>query len=139
MAFLTPAFFAAAVALGLPIYIHLLKRHKTTPTPFSSLMFFERRTQSSVKHRRLQYLLLFALRMLLLTLLILAFAKPYMRSTTIASAAGNRSIVIALDQSFSMRDANRFETAKAEARKFLDSLRGSDRVRSSPSPPKRTS
>ena len=30
--------------------------------PFSSLMFFERRTQSSIKHRRLQYLLLFALR-----------------------------------------------------------------------------
>ena len=128
MSFFTPAFFGALVALGLPIYIHLLKRHKTTPTPFSSLMFFERRTQSSVKHRRLQYILLFTLRMLLLFLLILAFAKPYFRSTSIVNAAGNRAVVIALDQSFSMRDANRFATAKAEARKFLDSLRGSDRV-----------
>ena len=127
MAFFTPAFFGALVALGLPIYIHLLKRHKTTPTPFSSLMFFEKRTQSSVKHRRLQYLLLFALRMLLLLLLILAFAKPYLRSTTIASAAGNRAVVIALDQSFSMREGTRFATAKAEALKLLASLRGSDR------------
>jgi len=128
MAFFTPAFFAALVALGLPVYIHLLKRHKTTPLPFSSLMFFEKRTQSSVKHRRLQYLLLFALRMLLIALLVLAFAKPYLRSTTIASAAGNRSVVIALDNSFSMRDGNRFAIAKTEARKLLDSLRGSDRV-----------
>ncbi len=128
MSFFTPAFFTALLALGLPIYIHLLKRHKTTPTPFSSLMFFERRTQSSVKHRRLQYLLLFTLRMLLLFLLILAFAKPYFRSTSIVNAAGNRSVVIALDQSFSMRDANRFATAKAEAQKFLEGLRSSDRV-----------
>ena len=128
MAFFTPAFFAAALALGLPVYIHLLKRHKTTPLPFSSLMFFEKRTQSSVKHRRLQYILLFVLRMLLLALLILAFAKPYLRSTAIASAAGNRSLVIALDESFSMRDGKRFATAKAEARKLLDGLRGSDRV-----------
>jgi len=128
MAFFTPAFFAAMVALGLPIYIHLLKRHKTTPTPFSSLMFFEKRTQSSVKHRRLQYLFLFALRMLLLLLLIVAFAKPYLRSTTIASAAGNRAVVIALDTSFSMREAVRFANAKAEAQRLLESLRGSDRV-----------
>ena len=128
MAFLTPAFFAALAALALPVYIHLLKRHKTTPLPFSSLMFFEKRTQSSVKHRRLQYLLLFALRMLLLALLVLAFAKPYLRSTAVASAAGNRAVIIALDNSFSMRDGTRFATAKSEARKLLESMRGSDRV-----------
>ena len=34
----------------------------TTPLPFSSLMFFERGTQSSIAHRRLRYLLLFSLR-----------------------------------------------------------------------------
>ena len=42
--------------------VHLLRRHTTTPHPFSSLMFFERRTQSSIKHRRLRYLLLLSLR-----------------------------------------------------------------------------
>ena len=41
--------------------IHLLRQYRSTPHPFSSLMFFERRTQSSIKHRRLQYLLLLAL------------------------------------------------------------------------------
>ena len=74
MGFLTPWFLAGAAAVGLPVWLHLLRKHKTTPLPFSSLMFFEKRTQSSIKHRRLRYLLLFALRALLVLLLVLAFA-----------------------------------------------------------------
>jgi hypothetical protein len=62
--------------VGLPVWLHLLRKHKTTPLPFSSLMFFEKRTQSSIKHRRLRYLILFALRALLFALLALAFAQP---------------------------------------------------------------
>ena len=62
MGFLSPWFLAGAAAVGLPVWLHLLRKHKTTPLPFSSLMFFERRIQSSIKHRRLRYLLLFALR-----------------------------------------------------------------------------
>src|SRR5688572_32452212 len=77
MGFLTPWFLAGAAAVGLPIWLHLLRKHKTTPLPFSSLMFFEKRTQSSIKHRRLRYLLLFALRTALVLLLVLAFAHPY--------------------------------------------------------------
>ena len=61
MGLLAPWFLAGAAALGLPIYLHMLRRHKNTPHPFSSLMFFERRTQSSIKHRRLRYLLLLSL------------------------------------------------------------------------------
>ena len=58
MGFLAPWFLAGLAALAVPIYVHLLRRHTTTPHPFSSLMFFERRTQSSIKHRRLRYLVL---------------------------------------------------------------------------------
>ena len=61
--------------------LHLLQQHKNVPLPFSSLMFFERRTQSSIKHRRLKYLLLFALRLALLLLLALAFANPFITRT----------------------------------------------------------
>ena len=56
MGLLAPWFLAGIAALGVPFYVHLLRRHTTTPRPFSSLMFFERRTQSSIKHRRLRYL-----------------------------------------------------------------------------------
>ena len=63
MGLLAPWFLAGAAAVGVPFYLHLLRRHTTTPHPFSSLMFFERRTQSSIKHRRLRYLLLLSLRL----------------------------------------------------------------------------
>ena len=44
MGFLAPWFLAGVAAVGLPVYLHLLRRHATTPRPFSSLMFFEPRT-----------------------------------------------------------------------------------------------
>ena len=62
MGFLSPWFLGGLLAAGLPVYVHLLRQYKTVPMPFSSLMFFERRTQSSVKHRRLKYLALLAMR-----------------------------------------------------------------------------
>src|SRR5438128_4244182 len=103
MGFFTPWFLAGVAAVGLPVWLHLLKKHKTTPLPFSSLMFFERRTQSSIKHRRLQYLLLFALRTLLFMLLALAFARPFLQSSTIVAARGGKLIELCIDDSFSMR------------------------------------
>jgi hypothetical protein len=124
MGFLAPWFLGGLLAVGLPIYVHLLRRHKSTPLPFSSLMFFEQRTQSSVKHRRLRYLLLFALRIALIVLLMLAFARPFIRSTTMSSAAAGRQSVLAIDNSFSMRQGDRLSKAKSEAISMLNGLRG---------------
>src|SRR5690349_25031728 len=109
MGFLTPWFLAGAAAVGLPVWLHLLRKHKTTPLPFSSLMFFEKRTQSSVKHRRLKYLLLFALRVSLLILLALAFANPFVHSTGAVAAGGKKLIVLAIDNSYSVRQGGRLE------------------------------
>jgi hypothetical protein len=125
--FLAPWFLAGLAAVGLPIWLHLLKQHKTTPLPFSSLMFFERRTHSSIKHRRLRYLLLFALRTALVALLALAFARPFVNSATVASARGGKLVVLAIDNSFSMRQDARLDRAKSEADGFLSSLRPEDR------------
>jgi hypothetical protein len=125
--FLAPLFLGGLVAVGLPIWLHLLKQHKTTPLPFSSLMFFERRTQSSIKHRRLRYLLLFALRTALVALLALAFARPFVNSATVASARGGKLLVMAVDNSFSMRQGDRLEQAKSEAVAALSQLRPEDR------------
>ena len=127
MGLLAPWFLAGTVLAGLPIYIHLLRKHSTTPQPFSSLMFFERRTQSSIKHRRLRYLLLFALRTALIALLVFAFARPFINSTIVASARGGKLLVLAVDNSFSMRQGNRLEQAKSDAEAVLSKLRSEDR------------
>ncbi|MBI3278367.1 MAG: BatA domain-containing protein [Acidobacteria bacterium] len=126
MGFFSPWFLAGFLAVGLPIYIHLLQQHKTTPLPFSSLMFFERRTQSSVKHRRLKYLLLFAMRVALLILLALAFANLYVSCARPAGATGKKLSIVAIDNSFSMRAGDRFEQARRGALGVLAALRPGD-------------
>ena len=112
MGFLSPWFLAGLAALGVPVFVHLLRRHVTTPQPVSSLMFFERGIQSSTRHRRLKYLLLFALRAALVLLVVLAFADPFVRRST---AGGGRLLVLVLDNSFSMRAGTRFADAKQQA------------------------
>ena len=112
MGFFAPWFLAGVAAVGLPVWLHLLRKHRSTPLPFSSLMFFERRMQSSVKHRRLRYLLLFALRAALIVLLALAFANPYSKHGGGAAAGGRKLVVLAIDDSFSMRRGGLLERAK---------------------------
>src|SRR5882724_11371049 len=109
MGFLNPWFLGGLFAVGLPIWLHLLKRHKTDPTLFPSLMFFEHREQSSVQHRRLDYILLFLLRAAMLVLLALLFAHPYINRLT-PKGAGDKIYVVAVDRSFSMRAAEGTQT-----------------------------
>lgn len=127
MGFLTPWFLAGAAAIGLPIYVHLLRQYRQTPIPFASLMFFEKRTQSSIKHRRLKYLLLFAMRCAFIALLVLAFARPYVHSSTIKNASSARNLVFAIDNSFSMRQGDRFTRAKEAARAEVAKMHEGDR------------
>src|ERR1051325_5242809 len=103
MGFLTPWFLAGVAAVGLPVWLHLLRKHRTTPLPFASLMFFEQRTQSSIKHRRLRYLLLFALRTLLILMIVLAFAHPFVQQKIPPRSRSNEVSVVAIDNSLSMR------------------------------------
>ena len=119
MGFLAPWFLAGVVAVGLPIYVHLLRQHESPKLPFSSLMFFERHVQSSIKYRRLRYLLLFALRTALLLLLVLAFADPFVKRQGAAVGAGRKLVVLAIDNSFSMRAEDRLGRAKREATAIL--------------------
>ena len=126
MGFFSPWFLAGVAALGLPVYVHLLRRHTTTPRPVSSLMFFERGTQSSVRHRRLRYLLLFSLRALLVLLLMLAFAQPFLKRAT--AAASDRLMVLAIDDSFSMQAGTRLADAKRQALAVLGTRRATQRA-----------
>src|SRR6476469_8258605 len=114
MGFLTPWFLAGAAAVGLPVWLHLLRKHKSTPLPFSSLMFFEQHTQSSIKHRRLRYLVLFAHR--------------YTEQRIQALKRSNEVTVLAIDNSMSMRAGNRLEEAKRQAKSLIASLRPGERA-----------
>ena len=130
MSFLTPAFFLGALALAIPVIIHLTNREKKEVVDFPSLMFLRRIPYRSVRRQRLRHLLLFALRCLALLLLILAFARPFFDSPTAASALplGPREVVFVLDHSYSMGYENRLERAKDEIRGQIGALAPDERA-----------
>ena len=114
MGLLAPWFLAALAGLGLPVYLHLLKRQTSKPKPVSSLMLYESRTQASTRHRSLRYFLLLSLRLAMLLLLIVAFANPFIDRNT-ATFASNRLVLLVIDNSFSMRAGSRLADAKEAA------------------------
>src|SRR5579871_5744355 len=118
MGLFAPWFLIALAGLALPLYLHLLKKLKMTPKPVPSLMFFESRTQSSTRHRRLRYFLLLSLRLLFLLLVILAFANPFINRNP-AALASNRLVLLVVDNSFSMRAGTRLADAKDAAMRVL--------------------
>ena len=130
MSFLAPAFFLGALALAIPVIIHLTNREKKEVVDFPSLMFLRRIPYRSVRRQRLRHLFLFALRCLALLLLILAFARPFFDSPTAASALplGPREVVFVLDHSYSMGYEDRLERAKDTIRGQIGTLSPDERV-----------
>jgi hypothetical protein len=118
MGLFAPWFLAALAGLALPLYLHLLRRQTSKPKAVSSLMLYESRPQSSIRHRRLRYFFLLSLRLLLLLLLILAFADPFINRDT-AAFASNRLVLLVVDNSFSMRAGTRLADAKDAAMSVL--------------------
>src|ERR1700735_1858988 len=118
MGFFAPWFLAGLAGIALPLYLHLLKRQTPKPKAVSSLMFYESRTQSSTRHRRLRYFLLLSLRLLVLLLLILAFANPFINRNA-ATLASNRLVLLVVDNSFRMRARTRLQDARDAAMNVL--------------------
>src|SRR6202161_3793670 len=114
MGLFAPWFLAGLAGVALPLYLHLLKKHKTPPKPVPSLMLYESRVVSSTKHKRLDHILLLSLRLLLLALLVLAFANPFINRDA-AALASNRLVLLVIDNSFSMRAGTRLADAKDAA------------------------
>ncbi len=126
MGFLAPAFLVGALAVGLPVYLHLLRRNTSPPRPFRSLMFFEVREQTVTRRRRLRYWVLLVLRAAVVALLALAFAQPYFSQFAVG-AAPEKLVLVVVDNSFSMRAGTRLEDARREALAVLAAKRPRDR------------
>src|SRR5580698_6366121 len=126
MGLFAPWFLAGLACFALPLYLHLLKKHKRPPKPVPSLMLYESRVVSSTKHKRLDHILLLSLRLLLLALLILAFANPFINRNA-AALASNRLVLLVVDNSFSMRAGTRLSDAKDAAMRVL-SAKGATRA-----------
>src|SRR5690242_14453959 len=116
MSFLNPFLLFGSLALAIPVLIHLVRREKSEIVPFSSLMFLLKVPKRAIRQQQIKTLLLMALRLLILALLVGAFARPYMTQPSKPSVtASNRGVVMMLDNSYSMQYGDNFQKLKAEA------------------------
>jgi hypothetical protein len=114
MGVLAPGFLLGALAIAVPLWLHLLRRSASLPRPFSSLMLFEPQQRTMTRRRRIDHWLLLLLRIAVLLLIAAAFAEPYVRGH-LPGAAPARLLVLAVDDSFSMSAGTRLEDARRAA------------------------
>ncbi len=130
MHFLAPLAFAFAASIPVVIVFYLLKRKRVVKLVSSTLLWqkFLAETQASAPFQKLRKNWLLILQIILLTLVVFALARPYF--ATKARPAQLR--VVILDASASMQATDetpsRFEKARAEALKWVDSLAGNDQM-----------
>jgi hypothetical protein len=103
---LNPLFFAvgAVAAVMVPLILHLIQARRTVRLPFSTIRFLQLAQRRSSQRIRMENLLLWLLRTLLLLALALAFAMPMLRNRAFGDWFGrsSRDIGIVIDGSYSM-------------------------------------
>ena len=126
MKFENPIILYFLLLLIVPILIHLFNLRRYKKVFFSDIFFLKRVKKETRKKRELKKWLILCSRMLLISAIILAFAKPYMPTKNIASKAESFSIYI--DNSLSMGILNKttntssIEEAKQVALEIVKSL-----------------
>lgn len=130
MNFLAPLAFAFAASIPVVIVFYLLKRKRVVKLVSSTLLWqkFLADTQASAPFQKLRKNWLLYLQILLLALAVLALTRPFFATTT---KPAQLRIVI-LDGSASMQavdeSPSRFERARTEALKWVDSLEPTDQM-----------
>ena len=135
MNFLHPLILVAGLGIGLPILAHLLSRYQVQRTDWAAMRFLNRSVRVRTRQLRLRDILLLCLRCLAVILLVLAFAKPFMKdASNLPAGLGERraGVVIALDASFSMGhsdgSSSRFEQGLEKVRTIMEDIRPGDPV-----------
>lgn len=125
MSFLNPLYLIGLAASALPVLFHLFARRRSRRVEFSSLRFLQKLEKTSMRAVRIRQILLLIVRTLLITAVVLAFARPALRGYLggfFGSSHANTSMVFLVDNSASMsRSDDRGELLK-QARESASSL-----------------
>lgn len=128
MQFLSPFFLLAAVAVAVPIVLHLIRRQNADSISFPSLMFLQKVAKKEVDRQRLKYLFLLLLRCLGILLLVAAFARPVVtrEGGGLIQPLPARSVIVLIDCSLSMSSQATWEKALQAAEERIQSLGSGD-------------
>lgn len=128
MEFLSPWFWLGAALVAVPVLLHLVQRERKNRIPFASLMLMPRLPVKQMRRRRLKHLLLLLLRCLGILLIVAAFTRPLVTGAWFSqfSPIASRSVVILIDNSYSMSRPSVWERALDAAREKIRGLTDAD-------------
>ena len=131
MAFLYPGFLFALLALAIPVIIHLFNFRQYKKVYFSNVQFLKDLQKQQSSRSNLKNRLILAARLLALTFLVLAFARPFLPVGNQENAGKQQAVSIFVDNSYSMQTLNRegslLDEAKRRAKEIASAYSVNDR------------
>ncbi len=133
LSFLNSIVLPLLISAAIPLLIHFFNRRKVKTIQFSSLRFLKLLESQRIKHVRLYQILLILVRTLFILFLVLAFARPAVKSGLFGgSAVSSTTAVILLDDSYSMQTSsgnkNYFNKAQEYLQPILNSFKADDHI-----------
>ncbi|NNJ53390.1 MAG: VWA domain-containing protein [Ignavibacteriaceae bacterium] len=132
MTFLNPAILFGLLAASIPILIHLLNLRKLKKIEFSTLQFLKELQKNKIRKIKLKQWLLLALRVLIILLIVTAFARPTLEGVSVGgtTSAAKTTAVFILDDTFSMsvidQQGSYFNNAKQTIKEILNQMQEGD-------------
>ena len=122
--FLNPTVLFALAAASIPLLIHLFNRRKIKRISFSTIHFLKRLEKKQMRNLRIRQLILLILRTLIIIFLVMAFAKPTIKSGSGGLLTERTPIeaVIILDNSLSLNEVHLAGTLQKNLREAFDKL-----------------
>lgn len=133
MTFLNPLVLFGLIASSIPLLLHLFNLRKSKPIEFSTLRFLKELQKTSIRKLKVKRIILLILRTLLITFIVLAFARPTIQSSLpVLGTHAKTSAVIIVDNSASMNVSdgrgNRLIQAKNIANSIITALKEGDEI-----------
>lgn len=117
MRFLSPGFLFALLAIAIPIIIHLFNFRKFKKVYFSNVRFLKSVQLQTSSTQHLKDRLILASRILAVTFLVFAFARPYIPDAAQNNAFQQQVVSIFIDNSYSMEAVNKEGSLLDEAKR----------------------
>ncbi|MCK4569441.1 MAG: BatA domain-containing protein [Bacteroidales bacterium] len=131
MEFIHPYWLFGLLAIAIPIIIHLFNFRRYKKLYFTNLKFLKSIKNETKKQNRLRHLLILISRILAITFLVIAFARPYIPGSGGLQRSAERFVSIYVDNSMSMQAAvnghSLLDVAKAKAEEVAAAYGPSDR------------
>lgn len=132
MEFVNPSFLFGLFALAIPVIIHLFNFRRFRKLYFTNVAFIRDLKQQTKKQSRLKHWLVLLARMLAITFIVFAFARPYFPAKDVQlNLEDQQNISVYIDNSFSMQAKSETGTmlqmAVEKAREIASVFKNTDR------------